>query len=207
MSNKAKDRIAKLIGVLAAILIFAVVFATVWALATTAKADSAPEMDYMELMIQAVVDKNEEEGRWAESMRNEKIDILGLPYQKIQWDDLYWLSLIVWQEAGSYNIPHEWKRDVAQVVLNRVASSEFPDTIYTVLTQPGQYSGASTLLRQTPTRECVLAALDALEGRGDMPTSVVFQANFTQGSGVHRSYYLPEYGYTYFCYSSFPGLY
>ena len=172
----------------------------------SAKADG-PETDYMEIMIQSVVDGDSETGHWAESMRAEKIVRLGLDYPLVEYDSLDQLSRLVWQEAGSDGISHEWRRDVAQVVLNRVNSSEFPNTLYDVIHQSGQYSGASRLNSAQPTWDCVSAALDALEGKGDLPNSVVFQANFRQGSGVYRQYYLAPYGTTYFCYSSWPELY
>ena len=44
-------------------------------------------------------------------------------------------------EAGSDWIPTSEKAKVAEVIMNRVASPEFPDTIYDVLTQEGQFVG------------------------------------------------------------------
>ena len=185
----------------------AMILALVVCLAVTFTRALADDVDYMALMIQAVEECDPETGHWAEAQRNEKIRSLGLDYPMIAWDELDLLARIVWQEAGSDGISYEWRRDVAQVVINRAASPEFPDTIAEVIYQRGQYSGASRLWAAQPTRECAEAALAALEGEGDLPASVVFQANFTQGSGVYRSYYLRPYGWTYFCVSGRPGLY
>ena len=44
-------------------------------------------------------------------------------------------------EAGSDWIPTSEKAKVAEVIMNRVASPDFPDTIYDVLTQEGQFIG------------------------------------------------------------------
>lgn len=44
-------------------------------------------------------------------------------------------------EAGSDWIPASEKAKVAEVIMNRVASPDFPDTIYDVLTQEGQFVG------------------------------------------------------------------
>ena len=44
-------------------------------------------------------------------------------------------------EAGSDWIPTSEKAKVAEVIMNRVTSSDFPDTIYDVLTQEGQFVG------------------------------------------------------------------
>jgi len=52
-------------------------------------------------------------------------------------------------EAGSDVITIENKAKVVEVIMNRVASSQFPDTIYGVLTQKNQFSGSSTYVNLT----------------------------------------------------------
>lgn len=174
---------------------------------TRALADEPPEMNYMELMLQSVVDGNADIGQWAEQMRNDKIDALGLDYQKVSWNELNLLSQLIYWEAGSDGISQEWRRDVAAVALNRVDSPEFPNTLYEVVYQRGQYACASRIGYGSPTREHAEAALMALEGQDDLPPDVVFQANFSQGSGTFRTYYLYPYGTTYLSYSSCRWLY
>lgn len=49
------------------------------------------------------------------------------------------LALIIYQEAGGDACCDECRYRVADVVLNRVASDRFPNTIYEVLTQRAQY--------------------------------------------------------------------
>ena len=51
------------------------------------------------------------------------------------------LAEIVWHEAGSDWISQYNKAKVAAGVMNRVYDSRFPDTVYSVLTQRGQFSG------------------------------------------------------------------
>lgn len=51
------------------------------------------------------------------------------------------LAEIVWHEAGSDWISQYNKAKVAAGVMNRVYDSRFPDTVYSVLTQKGQFSG------------------------------------------------------------------
>ena len=51
------------------------------------------------------------------------------------------LAEIVWHEAGSDWISQYNKAKVAAGVMNRVYDSRFPDTVYGVLTQRGQFSG------------------------------------------------------------------
>lgn len=51
------------------------------------------------------------------------------------------LCNLVGREYGSDYVSVEEKAKVVAVVMNRVNSSDFPDTIYEVLTQPNQFTG------------------------------------------------------------------
>jgi hypothetical protein len=51
------------------------------------------------------------------------------------------LAEIVWHEAGSDYISQYEKARIAAGVMNRVRDSRFPNTVYGVLTQKGQFSG------------------------------------------------------------------
>lgn len=58
--------------------------------------------------------------------------------------DYILLCNAVAHEAGSNWISTSEKAKVAEVILNRVNSGSYPDTVYGVLTQRGQFSGASS---------------------------------------------------------------
>ena len=112
-------------------------------------------------------------------------------------DDLYWLSKAIAQELGSNWVPNWAQQWVASVVLNRVNHPSFPDTIYDVLHQPGQYCG----FYATPTEQNIANARYVLENGSVLPENVVFQSLCTQGSGIHGTYYDPYMNNTtYFCY-------
>ena len=169
-----------------------------------------PNHDYMEDMIAACVSGDTEAGEYAAWARNMKIDAFRLPYDKIAFEDLYLLSKIMYAEAGSYWLSDEWKMCVGEVVLNRAASPEFPDTIRDVLEQPRQYYGKNSAYFNNllPSERCVRLAVALLEGERVLnDASVVFQANFKQGSGTHTTLYDRDLGYTYFCYTNYPHLY
>lgn len=168
-----------------------------------------PEADYMQQMIQAVMDGDEEAGTAAEQARNEKITGEGLDYALIAFDDLLLLSRVIYREAGSCWLSEEWKMCVGEVVLNRVASPEFPDTIREVVMQPGQYGGQCADFQDLrPSRDCVEIALRLLTGERVLEEpSVVFQSNNRLGSGVYRKLTDEALGVTYLCYSSHPELY
>lgn len=178
-------------------------------LATGAFAAYDPEIDYTSVMVEAAVAGDYQTGTEAEQSRNEKIDALGLSATKITFNDLMLLSKIMQAEAGSEWLSDEWKMCVGEVVLNRVASSEFPNTIAEVLAQPGQYYGANSSYfnRLLPSERCVLGAVRLLNGERLMDDAVVFQANFRQGSGIHTAFYDNLLGWTYFCISSKSYLY
>ena len=117
-----------------------------------------------------------------------------LPYSA---DDFYELSHLIQAEAG-YTY-WEMMAGVGSVVLNRGASDKFPNTVYDVIYQPGQYSTASYLASQVPTQE-VLDVTDYLLRNGsDYPADVLYQANFAQGSGVYMTL-STSYSTMYFCY-------
>ena len=57
--------------------------------------------------------------------------------------DYILLCNCVAHEAGSLSIPASEKAKVVEVIMNRVESGSFPDSIYDVVTQQGQFAGAS----------------------------------------------------------------
>lgn len=81
-------------------------------------------------------------------------------------DEVLWLSRIINAEAG--NEPLNGKIAVGTVVLNRVASSQFPNTIYSVIfdTNCGvQFTPAANgTVYNTPNEESVIAAKLCLDG-------------------------------------------
>lgn len=96
-----------------------------------------------------------------------------IPYTE---DDLYWLSRIISAEAK--NQPIEGMIGVGNVILNRVASPDFPNTIYDVIfdNQYGvQFSPTSNgTIYDTPTDKAIEAALMCFEGHNTVGESLYF---------------------------------
>ncbi|MFJ6414165.1 cell wall hydrolase [Terribacillus sp. AE2B 122] len=65
---------------------------------------------------------------------------------------------------------------VATVVLNRIESDEFPDSIHDVIMQKGQFQpvGSGVIWKSEPTDETVQAVADALVQKDDMQNIVWF---------------------------------
>lgn len=91
-------------------------------------------------------------------------------------DSVYWLSRII--SAESRGEPLEGKIGVGAVVLNRVASPLFPNTIYGVIFDD-QYAvqfepTANGTIYDTPTEESVIAAKLCLDGANNVGGSLYF---------------------------------
>lgn len=115
-------------------------------------------------------------------------------------DDLFYLASAVCREAGGSS--EEIQLLVANVIINRVNSSRYPDTIYGVLTQRMQYGtmwkyGISfpKWANQAIKDQCYSVARRILEGERVCPENVLYQAEFKQGSGVYK-----QFDGFYFCY-------
>ena len=96
-----------------------------------------------------------------------------LPYSD---DDIYWLSRIVNSESGGE--PMKGKIAVANTVLNRVHSDNFPDTIYGVIFDKKygvQYQPTMNgTIYQTPLGDSIIAAKRALSGENVVAQSMYF---------------------------------
>ncbi len=73
------------------------------------------------------------------------------------------LAQLIMAEAGDE--PYEGQIAVAAVVLNRVKSENFPNTIKSVIYEPGQFHTANKLKRINPSETALRAANDALRGK------------------------------------------
>ena len=120
-------------------------------------------------------------------------------------DDLFCLAAVIWQEAGSYWISDRVQLMVGNVVLNHVANPLFPDTIRECITRPYAYGTMAWTGVHIPTAtdpitkaaidRCYANAKKLLEGYRILPSNVIYQAGFIQGSGVYA-----YEGGMYFCY-------
>ena len=110
--------------------------------------------------------------------------------------DLWYLSRVIQTESGFCT--QEMQEAVGSVVLNRVADDRFPDSIESVITQPGQYSTASYLASVEPTQEAINVAVDLLENGSKLPADIIYQANFSQGAYTYMTL-STSYSTMYFC--------
>ena len=119
-------------------------------------------------------------------------------------DEIYWLSRIINAEAGGESM--QGKIAVGNVILNRVRSSAFPNTIYSVIFDKRygvQFAPtANGSIYKTPSEESIIAAKMCIEGYS-LSTEVLYFFNprvspsnwisknraFAFTVGNHRFYY------------------
>ena len=98
------------------------------------------------------------------------------------------LAAIIYCEAGNQN--HTGKVAVGNVVMNRVNSAKFPNSISSVVYQRGQFSPAGSgwlnrvLKRGTVPADCYAAADEALAGSKPVGGSVFFMRRELHSSGT-----------------------
>lgn len=110
-------------------------------------------------------------------------------------DDLRTLALIIYQEAGADYCSDDTRLKVGTVVLNRVASDAYPDTIQAVALERRQYGRLYWTGLVWPERaqdpaeahaveRAYNCAEQLLQGFRALPEDVVYQAEFSQGTEV-----------------------
>lgn len=109
--------------------------------------------------------------------------------------DVEYLAMAIYQEAGADYISDETRLMVGTVVMNRVADPRFPDTIYEVLTQKRQYGRfywtglvwperASQKVEEFAVARAWACAEKILNGYRAFDSDVIWQAEFVQGSEI-----------------------
>lgn len=110
-------------------------------------------------------------------------------------EELEYLSLVIYQEAGGDRCSDETRLMVGTVVMNRVEDDRFPDTIREVILQRGQYGRLYWTGPTWPARRWNKGEAHAVErayaiaerilnGERAFGKDVVFQAEFVQGKIV-----------------------
>ena len=152
------------------------------------------QTDWMEVMIQAATEGDENTGIAAQNALS----------GDVRYEDLFLLAkVIAWESGPNWE---DWGLiAIGEVVLNRVASPEFPNTIRDVLyqTDPIQYEPVwlTGWEEYIPPERYVRVAHRLLEGERVMnDSSVVFQALFPQGSEIALTYHDDDLSNdTFFC--------
>lgn len=136
----------------------------------------------------------EPENDYAESEEVEE----EVSYRRITQQEYDMLVLTVYLEAGNQTL--DCKKAVASVVLNRVNHSDFPNTVYSVLTQENQFT-INFNRTDTPGAECYEAVDSVLEYGSILPPDVLyFFADYCNNSWLWSREQYIKYGNTIFAY-------
>lgn len=128
-----------------------------------------------------------------EEVKTEEVKYNGITQQEYDM-----LVLTVYLEAGNQTL--DCKKAVASVVLNRVNHSDFPSTVYSVLTQENQFT-INFNRTDTPGAECYEAVDSVLEYGSILPPDVFyFFADYCNNSWLWSREQYIKYGNTIFAY-------
>lgn len=125
--------------------------------------------------------------------------INGFPVETMEYTytdkEVEYLAIAIYCEAGADYVSDEARYMVGNVILNRVESDIYPNTIAEVLTQYKQYGTfyktgvvwpdrAYTKLESHAVDRARVIAADLLQGKRVLDSDVLFQAEFPQGQQV-----------------------
>lgn len=117
-------------------------------------------------------------------IKSEFLQAEAIPVYSYSEEDLYVMAHVIAGE--SQNCSDEEQLYVGSVVLNRVASPKFPNTIKGVVFQKGQYACTrdGNYYRE-PTKRNWANAKQLLTGGSVLPSNVIWQSGGRQGKGVY----------------------
>lgn len=127
--------------------------------------------------------------------KEEKVEVeCRYPDVELTYEEKVLLARMVWVEAQGESA--EGQQAVAEVVLNRLVSEDFPDTIKGVIYSEGQFRSTPKLGEAVPSQAQFEAVEQALEGPYVLPIDVVFFATYPVNKNVWG-----EIGGHIFCYA------
>lgn len=120
-----------------------------------------------------------------------------IKYMEHQREEINLLAEVIYHENWHTDKEHLAAYYTGAVVMNRVRSGAWPDTVKAVLYQKGQYSTTKYFYTKELPAEVYEMARDIYKnGTPDVPYDVVFQATFKQGRGD----WIPPINGEHFCY-------
>ena len=173
---------------------------------TCASEHSVP--NYRALLVEAVTEGDYDGGQRLAAERNSRIEQGRLAEEPVDFDELQLLARVIYAEAGDRLYSDAYRMCVGELILNRVDSPEFPDTLEEVAYQRGQFVcvGEPEFEDLRPSRACAEAALNLLMGERRLAPQVLYRSPWQIGPAYVR-FYDRRLGYTYFCESVYPELY
>ena len=129
------------------------------------------------------------EAKAAVAAKNKSVATTTQAATSASYDDVTLMAGIIQMEAGGES--YEGKLAVANVILNRVRSGRYPNTISGVIYQSGQFSTVGRLsgvIAKGVSSACVQAANDALAGTNNVGGYLHFRTVSSANLGSYSSY-------------------
>lgn len=104
------------------------------------------------------------------------------PGVELSQEDIQLLAKVIWVESRGE--PARGQQAIAEVVLNRLVSDDFPDSVRDVLYQDNQFRSINFIKDATPTQAQYDAIEDALNGPYVMPMDVMHFATYPVNNNV-----------------------
>ena len=116
------------------------------------------------------------------------------PREDRYYEELDLLARLIYSEVGSEGEDSMYY--AGSVVLNRMKDGDYPSELYDVIYQRGQYEVTwnGGLYKEQPSDIAYEVAADLLEEGSVIPDTVLYQAEFRQGSSTYE-----KIGNTYYC--------
>ena len=181
----------------------------VFFLSTCARKPEEPEPDYPGMMMQAAQQGDVDAGRQAQRLWEQSLAESGEEGKVMDFDQLYLLSRLIHFKYGHYRYSNELRMCAGEVMLNRMASPEYPDTLEEVIFQKGieeEVDEEAFALCVSPSKDCVKAASRLLQGERMLEPEVVLEKHYP-AAGVYAMFCNDLLGNTYFYKSEHPELY
>lgn len=164
------------------------------------------EPDYLAQMAEAAARADTERGHAAQLARDARLDKTGAPEARVDFDELLLLARALYCQAGDAWCTGQLRLCAGEVLLNRVASPEFPDTLAEVVAEE-PWAQREDFAALPPGKDCADAALALLLGERMLDERVVYRSAQPLGGGVYATFCDRRYRYTYFCLTENPELY
>ncbi len=163
----------------------------------TKYADQISDAEQKALAYEAEIKKKEEDLEYLKKKLAEEIALSQAAANAAKRDisevsfaegDVYLLANLIYCEAGGE--PYEGKLGVGSVVINRVLSSKFPDSILGVIYQKGQFSPVASgrldlaLSSNMANEDCYRAAEEAMAGTTNVGNCVFFRTPIPGLTGI-----------------------
>lgn len=112
----------------------------------------------------------------------ENTDTFRYPGIELTQEDKDLMAKLIYMEGQSE--PFEGQQAIAEVILNRLAADNFPDSVKSIIYAEGQFRSASQLSSAKPTHTQYEAIERALNGPYVLPGNVVFFATYKVNDNV-----------------------